>query len=181
MKKKLSSVCESRAKHRSIRAICNLIFLSLLFYCAQVHSQEIIDFRARVAALKQSAQQADNDKAARLISLSDKLQPTLFLSNGNIKKYGQGPALCIDADAASLSMLSTPDTAASQVEFIRIRIKSASEASLILKSSDLQSYSRLKYVLFFCSFNCNPLTIKSMYQKNSVVSPEVFYEISVLH
>lgn len=181
MKNKLFTVCMCRVNLRSIPSICTMLFTVLFFYSTKIHAQEMKDFRVCVALLKQSAQQADNDKAAQLISLSDQLQPTLFLSNGSIKKYGQAPAVCIDADMASIGMLSTPDTAASHVEFIRIRVKSASEAGQILRSSDLQSYSRLKYVLFLCSFNCNPLTIKNMYQKNTVVSPEVFYEISVLH
>jgi hypothetical protein len=155
------------------------VCLLLIVYATGSSAQGVQELGQAINSMKLSSVKAVQDESIHLNSLVNDLQPTLYINSGVIKTYNNTPCVCADVDILSINKLSESNSLYSQIELIKIRINPGDASNLVLNLATLQSFTNLKYVIFLCSFDCNPALINNMYLPASGSGVTVLYQISI--
>jgi hypothetical protein len=102
-----------------------------------------------------------------VLGLLNNSNSSLYLSNGQVRTYGQIP-VCMYTDLASLSIADRPDLPTNDIEIVTIKIGRASEITGPIDLTTICNYKNVKYIHIKLNFdmeasqltrlikNCNP-------------------------
>jgi len=152
--------------------------LFMLFFTLTISAQTLQEYGQMIAAMKASPDPVIVQQAAHLDSLVFKIQPKIYISNFVETVSGETAPVCVDSDALSVSMLSESKPLFQTVELIKIRLNVPEDLSFVLDLTALPGFGNLKYVQFFCGYDCNPQAISALFLSNNP-GITVFYNISV--
>jgi hypothetical protein len=113
-------------------------------------------------------------------SLVSDLHPTIYIEDGVLKSFGDGPAVCVNTDSKSFNKLYETNSLFSQVKLITVVVNSPNDINTSLNLGTLTGFTNLEYVLFLCSFDCDPAMINNMFTPELHNGITVFYLISNL-
>lgn len=153
-------------------------FLIITIFAFSATAQSTQELGQAISTMKLSSIKSVQDESSHINSLVNDLQPTVYINNGTIKTFSNAPYICADVDLLSLGTLIQTNSIFSQVELLKIRIN-AGDIGSVLNLSNLTSFTNLKYIVFLCSYNCDPVAINNMYTGNSGSGITVFYQISI--
>ncbi len=122
-----------------------VVALSIMLIClvANVFAKEAVSYNDYVA----------NAESSELVSLATELHPSIYLNDGVYKEFGNGAAKVLNTDVASIPMLYEENGAFSEVELIRINIRSAADEAAKINLEQLTAFENLKYVLFVYQYD----------------------------
>jgi len=132
-----------------------------------------------------------SEKALKIygISLQDLvtgLNPTLFISNGEIKTTGQGSPEVVICDGSSASLLYRSNPSFKKVKLLRINIPSPKEIPDPIDLEALQGFENLQFVYFVFGYDvCGDGSASCLGEKVSGLLPGhdgaviTFYEITI--
>ena len=117
------------------------------------------------------------DSRSEFYNLSQKLHPTVYLTNNKLKStYGEGQVVKLTLnDVTSLNLVKQEKTNYNHVELITITLKSFSDLSDPIDLSIESGLSKLKYLYIKCHFDCNNEQIKGFVKNISNSNIRVFY------
>jgi hypothetical protein len=156
------------------------VFFSLLmlFFALNISAQTLQEYGEMIATMKASPDPAIVQQAAHLDSLVFKAQSKIFVKNFIEEFIGDPPYVCLQTDAQSVGILGDAKPTYQHVELIKIKLAGQNDLGFVLDLAALPGFEALKYVYFFCSFECDPQAINALFLHNN---PEitVFYNISL--
>lgn len=128
-----------------------------------------------------------SNENSELVSLASDLHPSIYLNDGEMKKYGEGAAVTLFTDAASIPMLYATNPAFGKVELIKITIKSATDEAVILDLLKAASFTSLKYVLCIYQYascggkseTCLPSKTDKLCKTPAESTVKVLYQLSI--
>jgi hypothetical protein len=120
----------------------------------------------------------DKSEAVKIENLVSDLQPTVYISNEEIKNFGETPPVCADLNASSINRLNEENALFSSVELITIRIEQSTDLSASIDLSKLSGFTSLKYIQILCTINCTAAQIANMVTGNNT-GIKVFYLVSI--
>lgn len=126
------------------------------------NAQTIKEVGTLLREMKQSGDVTVQTQGDKLDCLLNKLNPTVYISNEDIKDFGEGNPVCADVDSDAISKLYAENSLYSQVELITIRVKNLAGFSSRLDLSALANFQSLKYVRVLCEVNCTAAQVESM-------------------
>jgi hypothetical protein len=157
-----------------------LLIIILCVITAQNSSaQNLKEYSSLINSMTGTNKQVGSSEAKHLKSLVFDLQSKIYVNNHVSKTFGAESPACIDIDAKSTAQLYENNPLFSQVELITIKLDNLSDLNFVLDLSKLTGFRNLKYIQFFCSFNCDPAKISGLYQEISKTGIIVFYRISL--
>jgi len=153
------------------------------------HKKVLVIFILFLAVFTSQAQQlqelgkmlsAMNEKSevGRIESLISDLQPTVYISNEEIKNFGETAPICADLKASAVARLSETNPLYRSVELITIRIEQSTDLSASIDLFTLSGFTNLKYIQILCSITCTPTQIANMIKGNNS-GIKVFYLVSI--
>ena len=140
-------------------------------------SQKVLEVKSFINSLKSSelSSRTANSKSARLEHLLKDLQPAIYISAKNVKKYGAQPN-SIYVDLNALGSISSSNIEIADVEIVTIKINSISELNKKIDLSVFSKFKNLKYVYIVSSIETDADSIINSIQ-NSNSNYSVFYKI----
>lgn len=159
--------------------IYSLLFIFFSVFSVQISSaQNIQKYSDIINNILASNDGQGTANAAHLESLIYDVHPKLYLNENGIINNNVSNPVCINAEPEALNYLYEPNPLFEQVELITIDISNAYELNFVFDVSALQGFSNLKYIMFYCSYNCNPalIRLKMPDNENGIT---VFYHISI--
>lgn len=160
---------------------CNKVFFNsyativvfvLMFSISNAFSQEL---KEKPTLLEKNVflKSLNNDFSKSLptynhvISLMKDVKESIYLTNNQIRVYGQNP-ICMFTDVQSISLASSPNLTINNIELVTINISSPSDLKMPLDLSSICYFKNLKYIYIKLNFdieseklikfikNCNP-------------------------
>lgn len=145
----------------------------LLFFSTNIIAQEAIKLETALMGRAPASQQV-------LKSLVFDVLPTIYVENGSIKNFGNGPAVRLETDSKSFASLYQENPIFDQVQIITIKLNNPDDMKVVpLNLQSLTGFTHLKYILFLCNMNCNPSSINKMFKTASQDGFEIFYQVSI--
>ena len=136
----------------------------------------IVQVDAYLGTLKTLSQPSNSASAYnKLESLLKDVQPSIYLTKGLIKTYGQNP-VCIYSDVASLKLLNNNLPLIDDVEILTIKIESPSDFKNQLDICSVTNLKKLKYIYLQISFDYKP-SLLSQFIKNCKEGIIILYKI----
>lgn len=128
-----------------------------------------------------------SNENSELVSLASDLHPSIYLNDGEMKKYGEGAAVTLFTDAASIPMLYATNPAFGKVELIKITISNARDEAVILDLLKAASFTSLKYVLCIYQYDscggksetCLPSKTDKLCKTPAESTVKVLYQLSI--
>lgn len=128
-----------------------------------------------------------SNENSELVSLASDLHPSIYLNDGEMKKYGGGAAVTLFTDVASIPLLYEADEAYSNVELITINIHSAEDDKAKISLAQLSMFTKLKYIVFIYRYDScgenNETCLKAKTQEKissgNIDGLQVFYLLSI--
>lgn len=162
-----------------------LLVLVLVCFClptkAQVSSDAnpspILEVSAYLSSLRTNtaAARTSSSDADHLENLLNEVQPSVYLSSGQVKTYGDQPT-ALFTDVNSLANASSLVTSKESIEMVTIRMERSADLRTI-DLSLLSSFPNLKYVYLLSTTETTASTLVSLVQ-NADARFVVFYKIS---
>ena len=124
----------------------------------------------------------------RLISLATEIHPAIYLKgNTDMKSFGNGDAVVLHTDAASIPMLYAENAAFGKVELIKITINTAADEAAMLDLLKAASFKSLKYVLCIYQYDscggnkdtCLPTKTDKLCKAPAESNVKVLYQLSI--
>lgn len=125
------------------------------------------------------------EQGKKLQSFAFDLNPTVYLSNGEIKNPFNKPPVCVESDIATLDKLYEINRLYDKVEFILIRIENESDLGFILNLNGLASFQNLKFICITSSIKfCQDKGCEAGFISNKLEGIEqtnfnIYYSIAV--
>lgn len=161
------------------RVISGLLFVIFYVFTLQTSAaQNIKSYSDVINGTKESKDKAVSIEVDHLKSLVFDLQPKLYIHKHEEKRSSDEPPVCINADANAVDVLYKTNPLYEHVELITIILNSANDLDFVYDLSRLKSFSKLKYIQFLCSFECDPSQIR-LNQGEPETGIIVFYRISI--
>jgi hypothetical protein len=138
-----------------------------------------------IAAMLSSSDPDVNAEGRYLKSLTNDLNPTIYIRNGHVSSPDTDIPKCVDIDASSVLKLYEDNLQYSAVELITIRLEQQSDLSTVLNLANLQNFTSLKYLYILSSFEictspgCEAAMISSMVQGTDNSNSLILYKISI--
>lgn len=154
-----------------------LVFIIILLTNVAVYSQNTKELTQTIQSLQKSSTSLDHSKAEIIKSLVYDIQPTVYITNREVKTFIDGKPLVGDLDISEISKLYSKKSIFEKVELLKIRIKNPSQANAKLNIPSLAHLTSLKYVQFVFSYNTSSTSIDALYVPDARVS--VFYTIEL--
>jgi hypothetical protein len=178
--KKMKSLNSENRREFFINQVIKKSFLSLLmlFFALNISAQTLQEYGDMIATMKASPDPAIRIQADHLDSLVFKTQSKIYIKNFVEEVYGDTPPVCLQTDAQSVGMLSQAKPLYQTVELITINLNGPNDLNFVLDLAALPGFESLKYVHFFCSYECNPQSIGALFLSNNP-GITVFYSISI--
>ncbi len=147
------------------------IVLLLFVISVTVTQGQVTDYKQLLSSI------TDAGEVAKLESLVSDLQPTVYISNSEIKSFGETSAVCAEVDAQAVGQLKLANPLFEKVELITVRVERPEDLLVSLDLSSLQGFKSLKYVQVLSTVSCTAEQINKIItgSKPGVV---VFYLIS---
>ena len=96
-------------------------------------------------------------------SLVYDLHPTIFISDTEIKTFGQEAPVKAEFNAGNYTSLQTSNPDFNAVKLLTIKANEAANLNANIDVSALTAFRSLKYILIECSFNCNSGEIQNLF------------------
>lgn len=139
----------------------------------------VMEVKAFITALKASeaSQRQANPASTRLEHLLNDLQPTVYVSAGNVQKQGGDNPTSLSTDSASLNdVVATAAIDKQGIECVTIWINSAADLNRSLDLSVFSGFQNLKYVYIISTVDTTESVITRLVKNNSS-QLGVFYKI----
>lgn len=162
-----------------------LLVLVLVCFCMQAKAQvsrdanqnPIMEVSAYLSSLRTNSASARTSSSglAHLENLLNEVQPSVYLSSGQVKTFGDQPT-ALYTDVSSLANASSLVDSKESIEMVTIRMERSADLRTI-DLSLLSSFPNLKYVYLLSTTETTANTLSSLVQ-NTDGRFVVFYKIS---
>lgn len=162
-----------------------LLVLVLVCFCMQAKAQvsrdanqnPIMEVSAYLSSLRTNSATARTSSSglAHLENLLNEVQPSVYLSSGQVKTFGDQPT-ALYTDVSSLANASSLVDSKESIEMVTIRMERSADLRTI-DLSLLSSFPNLKYVYLLSTTETTANTLSSLVQ-NTDGRFVVFYKIS---
>lgn len=132
-----------------------------------------------------SSDPAKNEEGKILQNLAFDLNPTIYLSKGEIQNPFGKPAICLESDVSTIKRLYEIDQQFKQVELIIIKLQQEKDILITLDLKRLVAFPNLRYIcisssFYFCqSKGCEPSVISGMISDIENSDITILYNISI--
>lgn len=148
----------------------------LMLFSMNIMAQNAIELGPALSSLKITANQDYNV----INSLVYDVHPTVYIQNGIVQSFGNGPAKRVEVSTNSFDDLYETNPVFSEVEIITVKINSKNDLKVPgLNLQNLSHFTNLKYILYLCSINCDPVSINKMFTPEIHGGITIFYQISI--
>ncbi|HNW90090.1 MAG TPA: hypothetical protein PKN48_10540 [Bacteroidales bacterium] len=150
--------------------------MMFMLFSMNIMAQNAIELGPALNSLKITANQQYNV----INSLIYDVQPTVYVQNGMVQSFGNGPAKRVEVSTNSFDNLYETNPVFSDVEIITVKINNKNDLKMPgLNIQDLSHFTNLKYILYLCSINCDPVSINKMFTPEIHDGITIFYQISI--
>ncbi|GHA50130.1 hypothetical protein GCM10007103_33680 [Salinimicrobium marinum] len=116
------------------------------------------------------------NESEEINSLVYDIHPTVFISDAEIKTFGQEAPVKAEFHAANYTLLQTTNQNYNAVKLLTIKINKAADLNATIDAATLTAFRSLKYILIECSFDCNSTAIQNLFSNLEDIL--VFYIIA---
>lgn len=154
-----------------------LLGIKLFILCMLLTTQGNAQNVKSVQHYQQSMSKTD---FARLQSLMNNLQTTVYLENGNQKTFGEGLPVYLKTDSKSLNKLKEKNNALNNIEILEIRLTQKGEESQIsFNESLVANLSALKHILVRSEYQLSQNEFERIFSNFKSSKINLIYEVSI--
>ena len=144
-----------------------LMLLLSSFFASQAQNLKAYEINEYLAlgSNKQAAVQVKSSKISSstpLKVLAYDLVPTVFIENGEIKRFDEQSPVKAEIEFNSFKMLSNANPIFKNVALLVVKLNEENQLISSLDFSTINSFNSLKYVYFICPFNCSRSQIENL-------------------
>ena len=143
------------------------IFTLLLSVPARAQQTELLD--KKLSALQLQDDEYSLNTAGEIKSLYSEIHPSIQLSDGMTRRYGETSPELVDCDISSIPLLYNDNALYANARMLLIHVTQPADFQRQIDLSRLVSFKGLKYLCFLVSFDSCPGEV----DKNGCVSAKV--------
>jgi hypothetical protein len=137
---------------------------------------KVDDYLSMLSNSSTSRGTAVNPELARVISLMDDVQSSIYLMDNTVNVYGTNPQ-CIYADVNSIGLLANSNLDVSAVEMVHIKINSPNDYNTQIDLNYLSNLPSIRFIYFVVSFDSTELQVRDFIGTNYNTNCKVVYKI----
>ena len=149
------------------------IFILCMLFTTQGKAQN-------VKSVQQHQQSMSKSDFARLQSLMNNLQTTVYLENGNKKTFGEGIPVYLKTDAKSLNLLKEKNSSLNNIEILEIKLTQKGEESQVsFNESLVVNLAGLKHILVRTEYQLTQSEFERIFSNFKSSKINLIYEVSI--
>lgn len=123
----------------------NIIIFLLALAMTGIQAQSIFSVDEGMSVIS-------HEEGLRLQSLMSEQHPSVYITNTDVKTYGEGAPVAAYCDGSAVSRLYEQHAAFQQVELIKINVSQAGKSTQ-LNLNSLQGFQSLKYIVYVYNYD----------------------------
>jgi hypothetical protein len=137
----------------------------------------VIDVNKHISSLKVIEQNSPSSfsNAQNIENLVYKIQPSIYLNSGVVKKHGEKPTNLF-TDVTSLNGIANTSLEKNNIEIVIIKINNSNDLNSKINLSLFSDFYKLKYIYIVSDVNTTELSIANMFL-NYDEQYSIFYKI----
>lgn len=162
---------------RQLRTEVMAVALLVLSVSSYAQENEVIELQSLLDNSK-SISKINSGEVEEIRSLVFELQPTIFVSSAGIKLLGEGEPVKAEVNSNDIGFLQAAKSDLKSVKLLIVSMEQKVNQNDNFDFSTLNSAHDLKYLLFTCSYNCDPARILN----SAIKLPKgvrIFYTVSI--
>jgi hypothetical protein len=137
---------------------------------------KVDDYLSTLSSSATSRGTTVNPELARVISLMDDVQSSIYLMDNTVNVYGTNPQ-CIYADVNTIGLLANSNLDVSAVEMVHIKINSPNDFNTVIDLNYLSNLPSIRFIYLVVSFDCTELQIADYIGTNYNSNCKIVYKI----